>query len=131
MTSFPQPDVAVACRPNISPAGVRRRRRFGQVGVGLALAVAAVTIALHAPWWARGVAVFLPGAGGAVSWLQATRLTCVAHAARGTFEHDDFTTTRQSAEDAAASRRVAATIRRDGALIGLGMAALAASTAWL
>ncbi len=119
-----------ACKPNISGAGRRRRR---QIGIALAVGAGALTAAfvvLRVAWYTR-LFLFLPVAGAAISLLQVSRNTCVAHAAAGTFEHEDFSTTKQSADDAAASRRVAATIYRDALLLGAGAAVLAAATALL
>lgn len=119
-----------ACKPNFSGAGRRRRRQ-----IGIVLAVGAVTLAvafavLRVAWYTR-LLLFLPVVGAAISLLQVSRNTCVAHAAAGTFEHEDFSTTKQSDQDAAASRRVAATIYRDAVLLGAMAAALAAATAVL
>lgn len=121
---------AALCKPNFSGAGRARRLRIGWSLVAASFAVAVSTFVTAAPWYVRLV-VFLPAAGAAVSLLQVSRHTCVAHAALGTFEHDDFTTTQQSAEDAAASRRVARTIYRDGLLIGVSCALLSAASALL
>jgi hypothetical protein len=121
---------ATVCRPNISRAGRIRRTRIGYGMVGFGLVLFAVTLGLHAAWWARAL-VFLPAMMAAITLLQVSRNTCVAHAAKGTFEHDDFSTTPQSDEDAAASKRVAATIYRDAFGIGLVSAFVAAATAFV
>jgi hypothetical protein len=121
---------AALCKPNFSGAGRTRRLRIGWALVAASLLVAVSMLVSSAPWYVRLV-VFLPAAGAAVSLLQVSRHTCVAHAALGTFEHDDFTTTKQSSDDAAASRRVARTIYRDALLIGLSSALLAAASALL
>ena len=57
------------------------------------------------------------------------RNTCIARAAEGTFEHDDFSRTKAPDDDVAASRRVSATIRRDSALIGVAAGVVAALSA--
>jgi hypothetical protein len=112
-----------ACRPNISPAGVRLRQRFGAIGAAVAALVAGGLVVTHARWpWSFGV--FLPAALAGVGFLQASRKTCVARAKEGTFEHDDFSKTPAAPEDAQRSRRVAAGINRDSALIGLAAVAL-------
>jgi hypothetical protein len=112
-----------ACRPNISSAGIRLRRRFGAIAGGAAALVAGGLIVTHARWpWAFGV--FLPAALSAVSFLQANRKTCVARAKEGTFEHDDFSKSPAAPEDVQRSRKVAAGITRDSALIGLAAVAL-------
>jgi hypothetical protein len=116
------------CRPNISPAGKRRRSRIGYLAVALSLGLAGVLVALRTPWYAR-LPVGLPAALAAVAFLQVRRNTCIARAAEGTFEHDDFSKTPAPPDEVAASRRVAAGIRRDSALIGLLCAAVAAASA--
>jgi hypothetical protein len=121
---------APACKPNFSANGRVRRRRIGWALVAVSAALAVAFAVMHAAWYTR-LLVFLPSAGGAASLLQVARSTCVAHAALGTFEHDDFSTTKQSADDAARSRRVAATIYRDAILVGLVCAAAAAGSALL
>jgi hypothetical protein len=125
-----EPKAAAAdadCTPNISPAGIRRRRRFGAQFAGLSVAAAGAGLVLRAPWIARA-AVFFPAAASAIGYLQANRNTCVLRAREGTLEHDDFTTEPAPAADVAASRRVSTGIYRDAVLIGLGAAAIAAAT---
>jgi hypothetical protein len=119
-----------SCTPNISPAGIRRRRRFGFQWAGISIAVAGAGMLFRAPWLARA-AVFLPAAAAATGFLQASRNTCVLRAREGTLEHDDFSTTPASASEVAASRQVARGIARDAILIGVGAGALAAATALL
>ncbi len=101
---------------------------YGATAVGVGLAVA--SIALHWPIWARAM-WFMPGALAATGFLQAKRNTCVAHAAKGTFEHEDFSTTKAPDDEVAASRKVAATIKRDAILIGLASAALGFASAFV
>jgi hypothetical protein len=117
------PAAGAPCRPNISPAGVRRRVRFGAWSAAFSLGLAAALIVAHARWF-WGLVVFLPAALAAVGFLQAARKTCVARAAEGTFEHDDFSKTPASEDDVGRSRAVAAGIHRDSVLIGLAAAAL-------
>src|SRR4029079_13849023 len=74
-------------------------------------------------------AVFFPAAASAISFLQASRNTCVMRAQEGTIEHDDFSTEPAPAPELAASRRVAKGIYRDSILIGIAAGALAAATA--
>ena len=119
--------VGAVCRPNISPAGRLRRRRVGYVAVGIAALLFALLFAWRTPWYVRAL-VGLPAALAAVAFLQARRNTCIARAAEGTFEHDDFSKTPAPAAEVAASRRVAVGIRRDAALIGLLCAGLAAAS---
>jgi hypothetical protein len=116
------------CAPNISPAGRRRRRRFGLQFAGISVAAAGAGVIFRAPWIARA-GVFLPAAVSAIGYLQASRNTCVMRAREGTFEHDDFSTEPAPAVDVAASRQVSRGIYRDALLIALGAAAIAAATA--
>jgi hypothetical protein len=116
------------CKPNFSGPGRVRRHRAGWALAGTTLVLGVGFVLLHTPWYIRLV-LFLPAAGATTSLLQVARNTCVHHAARGTFEHEDFSATKQSAGDAAASRRVARTILRDALLVGLAVATLGAATA--
>jgi len=118
------------CTPNIAPAGIRRRRRFGYQAAGLSVAAMGAGLIFQAPWIARA-AVFFPAAASAISFLQASRNTCVMRAQEGTIEHDDFSTEPAPAPELAASRRVAKGIYRDSILIGIAAAALAAATAFV
>ena len=79
------------CTPNIAPAGIRRRQRFGLQWAGISIAAAGAGMIFRAPWIARA-AVFLPAALSATGFLQASRNTCVLRAKEGTMEHDDFST---------------------------------------
>jgi hypothetical protein len=114
---------ALPCKPNISTAGRLRRIRFGNqwLVVSVALLVALVVFRVR---WYWGLLMFLPAALSAVGFLQASRHTCVMRAKEGTFEHEDFSTTKASDEEVAQSRRVAAGINRDTVLIGLAGAAI-------
>jgi hypothetical protein len=116
-------DAAPPCKPNISTAGRRRRIRFGNqwVVVSVVLLVLLVVLRVH---WYWGLVMFLPAALSAVGFLQATRHTCVMRAKEGTFEHEDFSTTKAPDDEVSASRAVAATINRDSFLIGLCAAAI-------
>ncbi|HVU49926.1 MAG TPA: hypothetical protein VHL80_04525 [Polyangia bacterium] len=110
------------CKPNISGAGIRRRFRLGAVAAVLAVALAASVVASRARWpWS--LTVFVPAAVAAVYFLQAGRKTCVARAAAGTFEREDFSTTPADEDDAARSREVATKITRDSVLIGFAAVA--------
>jgi hypothetical protein len=123
-------DIAVGatCRPNFSAAGRRRRKRASQVAAVIAIALLGVLVWLDVAWFWR-LLVGLPAAGALVSGLQVTRNTCVAHAATGSFENEDFSLTKADEELAAASRRVAATIWRDALLGGVVVALVCAATA--
>ena len=116
------------CRPNISGAGRRRRLRVGYVAVMTSLLLFGVLLARDSAWYWRAL-LCLPAALAAVSFLQVRRNTCIARAAEGTFEHDDFSRTKAPDDDVAASRRVSATIRRDSALIGVAAGVVAALSA--
>lgn len=116
------------CRPNISGAGRRRRTRIGYLSVMISLLLLGVFLARGVSWYWRAL-ICLPAGMAAVSFLQVRRNTCIARAAEGTFEHDDFSRTKAPDDEVAASRRVAAGIRRDSALIGLAAGVLAALTA--
>ena len=120
---------AVACEPNISPAGVVRRVRVGWIGVALTLAFIAGAVAMDIAWYWRLFA-FVPAAVSASGFLQARRRTCIARAKEATFEHDDFSKTAARDEQVVASRKVAAGIRRDVTLIGVASALVAAATAF-
>ncbi len=75
----------------------------------VSLGLLALFIARGSAWYLRAL-VFLPAGLAAVSLLQVRRNTCVARAAEGMFEHDDFSRTPAPADDVAASRRVASGI---------------------
>jgi hypothetical protein len=117
-----------ACAPNISAGGRRTRRRLGQTGVAICIALTGAALALRWPWYARGVVIF-PAALAAVSLLQARRHTCIRRAAEGTIEHDDFSTSPAPAADAAASRRLSRGIVRDTLLWAVAGGAVAMATA--
>jgi hypothetical protein len=121
---------AIPCTPNIAPAGIRRRQRFGLQWALISVAAAGAGVAFRWPWIARA-AVFIPAAVAATGYLQARRNTCVLRAKEGTIEHDDFSTEPAPAADVVESRKVAAGITRDAVLIGVGAGALAAATALL
>jgi len=121
-------EATIPCQPNISPAGRRRRERFGAQWAAISIAAAGAAVLLRAPWFVRA-AVFLPAAASATGFLQARRDTCVLRAREGTLEHDDFTTEPAPANDVAASRKVAAGVTRDAVLVGIVAGVLAAATA--
>jgi hypothetical protein len=123
-------EAATSCKPNIAPAGRRRRERFGRQWTAIAIAGAGAAVLFRAPWFVRA-AVFLPAAAAATGFLQARRDTCVLRAREGTLEHDDFTTEPAPAVDVAESRKIAAGITRDALLLGLAAGAFAAATALL
>ena len=114
---------AAPCKANISPLGRRRRMRFGNQWLIVSVALLVVLVVMRVPWYG-GIALFLPVALSAVGFLQASRDTCVMRAKEGTFEHDDFSTTKAPDAEVAASRAVAAKINRDVILIGIAGAAI-------
>jgi hypothetical protein len=118
------------CKPNISAAGRKRRMQMGWITATIGVGLAAAAVALHWHWYWRAT-LFFPAALAATGFLQATRNTCVAHAMKGTFEHDDFTATKAPDDEVAASRKVAKGIQRDALLIGLASAAFGALTSFL
>ena len=115
---------------NFSAAGRRRRRSVAIASAVIALGLLAVMVYLDVSWPFR-LLVGLPAGGAFISGLQVTRNTCVAHAATGSFENDDMSLTKADQVFAEASRKVAATIWRDGALGAIAVAALAAATAFV
>ncbi|HET6148208.1 MAG TPA: hypothetical protein VFH68_11810 [Polyangia bacterium] len=96
----------------------------------ITLLLVGVFLAEGVSWYWRALTA-LPAGLAAVSFLQVRRNTCIARAAEGTFEHEDFSRTKAPDAEVAASRRVAAGIRRDSALIGVACGLLAALTALL
>src|SRR5260221_11325823 len=81
------------CRPNISPAGVRRRRVFGAWNVAAGILLVAGMLGGRAPWyWC--LVVFVPAALAAVGFLQAPRKICVARAAEASFVQQAFSESR-------------------------------------
>jgi hypothetical protein len=121
---------APACKANISPLGRRKRIRFGNQWLVVSVALLVVLVVMRVPWYG-GLALFIPVALSAVGILQARRNTCVMRAKEGTFEHDDFSTTKAADAEVTASRAVAAKINRDVILIGLAGAALGVAVAKL
>jgi hypothetical protein len=114
---------AIPCKSNISPSGRRRRIRFGNHWLVASVVLLVALVVLRVRWY-WGLTMFLPVALSAVGFLQANRDTCVMRAKEGTFEHEDFSTTKAPDDEVAASRLVAATINRDTILIGLCGAAI-------
>jgi hypothetical protein len=123
-------DAMASCQPNISPAGRRRRLRVGYPMVAVTLGLFVTLASMHARWY-WGALMFLPAVATATTLLQVRRNTCVLRAQEGTVEHEDFSTTPASADDARASREVARTIRRDAALIGLAATAIAIAVSFV
>lgn len=114
-----------ACRANISGPGRRRRARVAWVLAAITVG-SLLAMLLTGTGGAWRLLVGLPAAAAVLTGLQVRRNTCVAHAAAGTFEHEDFSTTKVEAEFAAVSRKVAGTIARDAVLAGVVVAVVAA-----
>lgn len=128
MSTVPESvDSSAMCAANIGAAGRRRRLRVGTVVAVLCLGLLGYFIGVRAPWYMR-LALFLPAAGAGIALLQVSRKTCVAMARMGVVENEDFSYTKVNDALAAASRRVAATIFRDGILIGVAAAGVGALT---
>ncbi len=119
-----------ACRPNFSAAGRKRRRNAAVISGVVAVVGLAAAIVLNVPPLLR-LLVALPAMFSVICGLQVTRNTCVAHARTGSVEGEDFSLTKADAEFAEASKRVAATIMRDGVIAGVAFGAVAVGTGWL
>ena len=93
---------AGAC--NIGPEEIARRRRGGLTGVGIAVVIGVVLVALAAPPWTR-VLIFPFLAGGLISLEQVRRRFCVGFAMAGLRnfgplgEPDHITDTAERAAD--------------------------------
>jgi hypothetical protein len=74
---------AMACKPNFSGAGRRRRLRVGVLFAVLSVALAATFIVLHVSWYLR-LSLFIPVAATTITLLQVSRNARVAHDAKGT-----------------------------------------------
>ncbi len=100
------------------------------MGAIVSVAGLGVMLALNTPPALRamiGFPVFLT----AVCALQVRRNTCVKHAAAGVFEHEDFSTTPVSTDDARASKHTAMSIWRDAAIFAILAVALTVGGALL
>ncbi len=127
MSTTDMSTVAPACKANISSAGRRLRTRFGILWVIVFSVLLLGLMALEAPWYCR-LLLFVPATLAAVGFLQVSRNTCIRRAAEGTFEHEDLTMTKAPDDEVAASRKVAAGIRRDMILVGFAGAAIGVAT---
>ena len=107
-------------RPKTYDASPRSNGLFDS---DLTVVLAGCVILTRARWF-WSAAVFVPAYVAAIGFLQAGRRTCVARAAEGTFEHEDFSKTPAAEDNAARSREVATTIMRDSLLISVGVVAL-------
>lgn len=119
-----------ACRPNFGAAGRKKRRQVALIAGVVTVVGFVAAMLFHAPALVR-MLVALPAFMTVLCALQVTRNTCVAHAATGNIEGEDFSLTKADAEFAAASKKVAATIYRDASLAAAFVAALAYGSAWV
>ncbi len=119
---------APSCKPNISAAGRGRRVRFGRTCLVAGFLLLGLFVATRAAWAWR-ILLFVPASLAAVGYLQAVRGTCIERAKEGTFERDDFSTVPAADDEVAASRAVAAGIRRDSILFGFLGAAVGVASA--
>jgi hypothetical protein len=93
---------------NIGPAEIERRRRSTIAAFVASIALGALLVAVGAPPAARAI-VFLPMAGGFVSWLQVRRRFCVAFGLLGVLNFGALGSVDQVAgtDDRSADRRTA------------------------
>jgi hypothetical protein len=105
---------------NIGSAEIARRRRAGMLGIGAAVALAAVLLLVGAPAAVRWL-VAAPLAVGAVGFLQARLHFCAAYGAAGVRNFGALGTTERVEEAAArrADRAKAAAIILASGAIGL------------
>ena len=123
------PDAYVPGVCNIGEYEIARRRRSGLVGIGVAVAIAAVTLAVAAPPVVRFVAVLLALTAGLSTYLQARRRFCVGFAAAGVENlGPDRGSVRRigDAEARAADRRTALRLIRDALFLAAPVALLVA-----
>jgi hypothetical protein len=123
-----QPDGYIPGVCNIGAWEIRRRRAFAVAGFAAAAALFALLVLIGAPAWTR-LLVFVPLAGGLISWLQARRRFCAGFAMQGVANFGDGDEGRRSVQDEAARRADLAAVRRmtrDAVLIALPIAVLAA-----
>ena len=105
---------------NIGPAEISRRRRAGHVGLGAAIVLIAVLVAIGAPPLAR-LLVAVPAAAAASGYLQAYLRFCAGFGSRGVYNFGQLGKTQQ-VEDPEARRRDRARATQIGvASIGIGV----------
>ena len=117
------PALYLAGRCNIGAAEIARRRRFGHLGLALAVALLLTLLATDAPRESR-LLLFLPAAGSAVGYLQARLRFCAAFGLLGVFNFGALGRGERVADPAALlrDRRSAVAIVAASAVIGLGLA---------
>lgn len=110
---------------NIGPAEIARRRRAGILGVGAAIALGVILVAVDAPAWSR-VLVLPPLAGGIISLDQARRRFCVGFAMAGLRNFDALGREERIEDDRArgADRRTALRMTAQGTLLAAVVTAL-------
>jgi hypothetical protein len=115
---------AGAC--NIGPQEISARRRAGHVGAMITLALLAALLVIGAaPIWRLAIAI--PAAGTAITYLQAILRFCVAFGWMGVFNFGTVgtTTSVQDAEARRADRARALRMIAAGSAIGLAIGILA------
>ena len=107
---------------NIGRAEIAKRRRYGIIAIGIAIALGVAILALGLPVFTRTF-VFFPLWGGVLSLLQAHLHFCAAFAYSGTRSVDDTDATEavDSAKDHAADREAARKLISRSALIAAAM----------
>jgi len=111
---------------NIGADEIARRRRIGDVGAILTVALFVVLVGLHAPAPVRFL-VALPAAGAVAGYLQALFRFCVAFGSRGVFNFGRHGTVIDVADDTARNRDRARALELSVAIaaVGLGVGAIA------
>jgi hypothetical protein len=110
---------------NIGPYEIARRRRSGLVGIGVAIVVAVILLAVAAPQPLRAI-VLLPLWGGFTTYLQAVHRFCIGFAVAGleNFGPDAAARRRVVDEDArAADRRAVRRLILEGLLLAAPLTA--------
>jgi hypothetical protein len=106
---------------NIGPAEIARRRRAGHVGLGAAIVVLVVLVAIDAPPLSR-LLVALPAAAAASGYLQARLRFCAGFGSKGIYNFGELGQTVQ-VEDVEARRRDRARATQIGlASLAIGVA---------
>ena len=112
---------------NIGPAEIAYRRRWGHLGLIVAVVLFVALVWVGAPHWTR-LALALPAAGSAVGYLQAYLRFCAAFATMGVFNFGERRDVTRVTDPVALRRDRARAFRIFGAsaLIGLAVGVLAA-----
>jgi hypothetical protein len=125
-SSIPARFTYAAGRCNIGTAEIERRRRFGHLGLAMAIALFAALMLAGAPRESR-LLLFFPAAGSAVGYLQARLRFCAAFGLLGVFNFGRLGDMRQVADpaDLRRDRLVALAIFGGSAVVGLVVAGVA------